>query len=575
MTGFPIITVMVFLPLVGALVIALIDSERLRAIRSVALVTSLATFLLSLPLLTRFDSSTAAMQFVEKHSWIEAIGASYFVGIDGVSLFLVLLTTFLTVLSVAASWYSVSSRVKGFMISMLFLETGMLGVFVSLDLLLFYIFWEAMLIPMYLIIGMWGGPRRVYAAVKFIIYTLAGSLLMLVGILVLYFLHHASTGEYTFDLIKLYGSAIPKGIELWLFLAFFVSFAIKVPMFPFHTWLPDAHVEAPTAGSVLLAGVLLKMGTYGVLRFCFPLFPRASVQAFPVIAVLAVVGIIYGALMALAQRDVKRLVAYSSVSHLGFVMLGLFAFNAQGLEGGILQMVNHGISTGALFLIVGMLYDRRHSRMMADFGGVWKEMPFFGGLFLVVTLSSIALPGLNGFAGEFLILVGAFLKSVPLAVLAALGVILSAIYMLWMFQQVMFVTPAEKRPVLPDVTLREKWILAPIIVLVFWIGIWPGFFLSKMHASVDDVLDRVRRAKLDSGSQVVAWEEGLSRGGSELVGVGEGRGAPGFQDGLEKTVVDSVSVYTPAHEGALPGVDATGETREMELTRADEKRKSN
>jgi NADH-quinone oxidoreductase subunit M len=391
------------------------------------------------------------------------------------------------------------------MMAMLVLETGMVGVFVSLDLLLFYVFWEAMLIPMYLIIGVWGGPRRAYAAVKFILYTLAGSLLMLVGILVLYFVHHGATGEYTFDLLRLYGTQIPRGVEIWLFLAFFVSFAIKVPVFPFHTWLPDAHVEAPTAGSVLLAGVLLKMGTYGVLRFCFPLFPGASVSAGPVVSVLAVVGIIYGALVAFAQKDVKRLVAYSSVSHLGLVMLGLFAFNVQGLEGGVLQMVNHGISTGALFLIVGMLYERRHSRMMDDFGGLWKTMPVFAAMFLVVMLSSIALPGLNGFAGEFLVLVGAFLKSVPFAALAALGMILSAVYMLWMFQQVMFVEPKHKdAPALSDLSGREKWILIPIVVLVFWIGLWPGFFTSRMRESVNAVLERVESVRVarDAGARL-------------------------------------------------------------------------
>ncbi|MBN1504854.1 MAG: NADH-quinone oxidoreductase subunit M [Candidatus Eisenbacteria bacterium] len=537
MNGFPLVSVVTFLPLAGAAVIAFVGSDRLRAIRSVALVAALADFLLSVPLLTRFTGSSAGMQFVEKVPWVGAIGASYHVGVDGISLFLVLLTTFLTVLSVAASWYSIASRVKGFMMAMLLLETGMIGVFVSLDLLLFYVFWEAMLIPMYLIIGMWGGPRRVYAAVKFIIYTLAGSLLMLVGILVLYFMHHGATGEYTFDLLRLYGTAIPRGVELWLFLAFFISFAIKVPMFPFHTWLPDAHVEAPTAGSVLLAGVLLKMGTYGVLRFCFPLFPAASVAAAPVVSVLAVVGIIYGALVAFAQKDVKRLVAYSSVSHLGLVMLGLFAFNAQGLEGGILQMVNHGISTGALFLIVGMLYERRHSRMMEDFGGLWKTMPVFAGLFMVVTLSSIALPGLNGFAGEFLVLVGVFLKSVPFAAFAALGMILSAVYMLWMFQQVMFVEPRKRdAPALADVTAREKWILIPIVILVFWIGIWPGFFLSRMHASVDAVLARV-------------WSAGLA---GEVARDAGGRGGAAAPDVLQ--AVSTEAAPDSASAGMTPDV---------------------
>jgi NADH-quinone oxidoreductase subunit M len=508
MSNMPLISVITFLPLLGAFVVAFVNPKKLRLIKSVTLAIALVDFALCVPLLVGFDVSSAGMQFTEKHAWIDSIGSSYHVGIDGISLFLVILTSFLTVLSIGASWNSITHRVKGFMISILVLETGMLGVFVSLDLLLFYIFWEAMLIPMYLIIGIWGGPQRIYAAVKFILYTLAGSLLMLVAILALFFIHHGSTGEYTFDLLKLYGTVIPGGVELWLFLAFFVSFAIKVPMFPFHTWLPDAHVEAPTAGSVLLAGILLKMGTYGFLRFCLPLFPRVSLDAVPVVAVLAIIGIIYGALVALAQRDVKKLVAYSSVSHLGFVMLGIFALNTQGVEGGILQMVNHGISTGALFLIVGMLYDRRHSRMMEDYGGLWRRMPVFAGFFLVVTLSSIALPGLNGFAGEFLILVGAFLKSVPFAAAAALGIILSAVYMLWMFQQVMFKEPdrveAEESPndqkdrsVFYDIGAREKWLLIPIVVLIFWIGIWPGFFLSRMHASVDALLERVKSVNIE------------------------------------------------------------------------------
>ena len=503
MRNLPLISLITFVPLAGAIVIAFLDSSKARRIKTVALGTAFLDFLLCVFLFVRFDVSVPFMQFVEKQSWIESIGSSYHVGIDGISLFLVILTAFLTVLSIGASWYSITRRVKGFMISLLVLETGMIGVFVSLDLLLFYVFWEAMLIPMYLIIGIWGGPRRIYAAVKFIIYTLAGSLLMLVAILVLYFIHHAGTGEYTFDLLRLYGTTIPGHVELWLFLAFALSFAIKVPIFPFHTWLPDAHVEAPTAGSVLLAGILLKMGTYGFLRFCLPLFPRASLGAVPVISILAIVGIIYGALVAFAQKDVKKLVAYSSVSHLGLVMLGLFALNTQGIEGGILQMVNHGISTGALFLIVGMLYDRRHSRMMEDFGGLWAKMPAFAGFFLVVVLSSIALPGLNGFAGEFLILVGVFLENVPFAVFAALGMILSAVYLLWMFQQIMFGETREKNEGLfSDIGVREKWILVPVVVLVFWIGIWPGFFLSRMHASVGALLERLNGARAIGVEQV-------------------------------------------------------------------------
>ncbi|UCF78382.1 MAG: NADH-quinone oxidoreductase subunit M [Candidatus Eiseniibacteriota bacterium] len=560
MSQVPLITVVTFLPLLGAFLIALTNPGRVRFIRTVALVTALVDFAVCVPLLAGFDVSTPSVQFVEKHAWIDAIGSSYHVGIDGISLFLVILTSFLTVLSIGASWTSITHRVKGFMVSMLILETGMIGVFVSLDLLLFYIFWEAMLIPMYLIIGVWGGPQRIYAAVKFILYTLAGSLLMLVAILALFFIHHGNTGEYTFDLLKLYGTAIPGGVELWLFLAFFLSFAIKVPMFPFHTWLPDAHVEAPTAGSVLLAGILLKMGTYGFLRFCLPLFPRVSLQAVPAIAILAIIGIIYGALVALAQRDVKKLVAYSSVSHLGFVMLGLFALNTQGVEGGILQMVNHGISTGALFLIVGMLYDRRHSRMMEDFGGLWKRMPVFAGFFLIVTLSSIALPGLNGFAGEFLILVGAFMKNAVFAAAAAVGIILSAVYMLWMFQKVMFGEPrdgdgeeqsaAQKHgSVFFDIGARERWILVPIVVLIFWIGVWPGFFLSRMHASVDALLETVRNA---NAAPVESVEEAASRGlptlTRQLMHGGE-EDSEGASQGASQEVASAMEPDTQADEG--------------------------
>ncbi len=378
------------------------------------------------------------------------------------------------------------------MIAMLILETGMLGVFISLDLFLFYVFWELMLIPMYLIIGVWGGPKRIYAAVKFFVYTMAGSVLMLVAILVLYFKYYQVSGEYTFDLLKIYNLDIPLGAQFWLFLAFFFAFAIKVPMFPFHTWLPDAHVEAPTAGSVILAGVLLKMGTYGFVRFSLPLFPYASHQFVPLIAWLAIAGIIYGALVALVQEDLKKLVAYSSVSHLGFVMLGIFVFNVQGMEGGILQMINHGLSTGALFLIVGMLYERRHTRLIADYGGLTKKMPMLAIFFLIMTLSSIGLPGLNGFVGEFLVLVGTFKANKLYAVLAATGVILSACYMLWMFQRVMFnkmTNPENKK--LKDINKREWAMLLPITILVFWIGIYPKPIISRMDVSVNYLLTQV------------------------------------------------------------------------------------
>src|SRR6266542_4235140 len=428
-----ILTAVTFVPTLGAVLIFLLPRRNDGVVKVTSFVTSLVTFALSVPLCTRFDPGSPEYQFVEQRQWMPTLGISYHLGVDGISLLLVLLTTFLMPLSLLASWHSIERRWKEFAITMLLLETGMLGVFLALDLFLFYVFWEAMLIPMYLIIGIWGGPNRVYAAVKFILYTLAGSLLMLVAILALYFLHGAATGTYTFDLPVVARYVLPAGLtQNLLFLAFALAFAIKVPMFPFHTWLPDAHTEAPTPGSVILAGVLLKMGTYGFLRFCLPLFPQATMAFAPWMFWLAVIGIIYGAWVSTVQADMKKLVAYSSVSHLGFVVLGLFTLNPQGMVGAIIQMVNHGLSTGALFLIVGMLYERRHTRLIADFGGLWKVVPALSALFLIVTLSSIGLPGLNGFVGEFLILVGAFQISRPLAAIATSGIIFAAVYMLWM-----------------------------------------------------------------------------------------------------------------------------------------------
>ncbi|MCP4255168.1 MAG: NADH-quinone oxidoreductase subunit M [Candidatus Scalindua sp.] len=487
----PILTVVTFLPLFGAIILLFINGEKQEKIKRVALAIAIIDFIISLPLFFLFKSDSSDFQFVQNVPWIKEFGINYHIGIDGISLFLFLLTSFLTFICILASW-NIKDRAKEYMIAMLILETGMLGVFISLDLFLFYVFWELMLIPMYLLIGVWGGPRRIYAAVKFFVYTMAGSVLMLVAILVLYFKYYSVTGEYTFDLLKIYNLDIPLGAQFWLFLAFFFAFAIKVPMFPFHTWLPDAHVEAPTAGSVILAGVLLKMGTYGFVRFSLPLFPYASHQFVPLIAWLAIAGIIYGALVALVQEDLKKLVAYSSVSHLGFVMLGIFAFNIQGLEGGILQMINHGLSTGALFLIVGMLYERRHTRLIADYGGLTKKMPILAIFFLVMTLSSIGLPGLNGFVGEFLVLVGTFKANKVYAVFAATGVILSACYMLWMFQRVMFnkmTNPENKK--LKDINKREWALLLPITILVFWIGIYPKPIISRMDTSVNHLLTQV------------------------------------------------------------------------------------
>ena len=487
----PILTIVTFLPLFGAIILLFINGEKQERIKRVALAIAVIDFIISLPLFILFKSDTSEFQFVQNVPWIKEFGISYHVGIDGISLFLFLLTSFLSLICILASW-NIKDRIKEYMIAMLILQTGMLGVFISLDLFLFYTFWELMLIPMYLIIGVWGGPRRIYATIKFFVYTMAGSVLMLVAIIFLYFMHHKATGEYTFDLLKIYNLDIPLGAQFWLFLAFFFAFAIKVPMFPFHTWLPDAHVEAPTAGSVILAGVLLKMGTYGFVRFSLPLFPYASHQFVPLITWLAVAGIIYGALVAMVQEDLKKLVAYSSVSHLGFVILGIFVFNVQGMEGGILQMINHGLSTGALFLIVGMLYERRHTRMIADYGGVTKKMPILAVFFMVATLSSIGLPGLNGFVGEFLVLLGTFKSNILIAVIATSGVILSACYMLWMFQRVMFnkITNPENNK-LKDINKRELALLLPITILIFWIGIYPKPILSRMDVSVNHLLTQV------------------------------------------------------------------------------------
>jgi len=489
-----ILSTVTFLPLAGAVAIAFVPRAWEEAVKRLAFVTALATFAASVPLFTRFDARSPDYQFVESAPWMPSFGIGYHVGVDGISLLLVLLTTFLMPLTVLASWHSIERRWKEFAITMLLLETGMLGVFVALDLFLFYVFWEAMLVPMYLIIGIWGGARRVYAAVKFVLYTLVGSLLMLVAILAVYFRHGAATGVYTFDLPALSRFVIPAGgAQDLMFLAFFLAFAIKVPMFPFHTWLPDAHVEAPTAGSVILAGVLLKMGTYGFLRFCLPLFPQASLLFAPSIMVLAIIGIIYGAWVSTVQPDIKKLVAYSSVSHLGFVVVGLFTLTAQGLVGGIIQMVNHGLSTGALFLLVGMIYERRHTRLIADFGGLWSVIPAFSVLFLIVSLSSLGLPGLNGFVGEFLILVGAFQWSRPVAVLATTGIIFAAVYMLWMYQRVVFgeVTREENRR-LKDLSAREWAVLLPVIALIVWIGVYPTTFTGLTEASVQALIAQVQ-----------------------------------------------------------------------------------
>ena len=490
-----ILPLVTFFPLVGVIILVFVPDELHDTIKGVSLIIAFITMLLSFAVYYWFDPLASGMQFEINRSWITSFGIDFHMGIDGISLLLIVLTTILTVLCILSSWRSITTGVKGYYISMLFLSTGMIGVFCSLDLFMFYVFWEIMLVPMYFIIGVWGGPRRIYAAIKFVLFTMFGSLLMLVGLLYIYFEYHNFAGEYTFDLLKIMKMPLAYHPQLWLFAAFGLAFAIKVPLFPFHTWLPDAHVEAPTAGSVILAGVLLKMGTYGFIRICLPLFPDATITYMPYISALAIIAIIYGALVSMVQKDIKSLVAFSSVSHMGFVMLGMFALNLSGLQGSVIQMINHGISTGALFLIVGMLYERRHTRMIADFGGIAKVMPVFSAVFMIVTLSSIGLPLTNGFVGEFLILLGVFKANVVYAVFATTGVVLAACYMLWMYQRVIFgkvTNPANEK--LTDLTAREKLILVPLVVLIFWIGIYPKPFLERIEPAVRDVLIHVSTA---------------------------------------------------------------------------------
>lgn len=487
-----------FLPMLGVLVLLFLKPEQKSAIRWTALVTSLLTFVVSLWAFFgsgQYTISNPNLQLESKHDWINVGGwnIQYYLAADGLSILLVLLTTFISPIAILSTWTAIEDRVKDFMIFFLLLEVGMNGVFLAQDLFLFYVFWEFTLVPMYFLIGIWGGERRLYAAVKFFLYTMAGSILMLLAILWLGF------NMQTFSVPELMQKGVPADVQLWLFVAFAAAFAIKVPMWPLHSWLPDAHGEAPTAGSVILAGVLLKLGTYGFLRFNLGLFPQASIQAAPVIGWLAVIGIIYGALVSYSQKDVKMLVAYSSISHLGFVMLGLFALNSLGVEGAILQMINHGLSTGALFLLVGMIYEQTHTRVISVYGGLWKLTPVFGALMLIVSLSSMGLPGLNGFVGEFTILLGAFgskaLGTPVYAILSAIGVILAAIYILYMFQK-MFLGPegsivaemAHHKHAIRDLNWREIITLLPLLVLIFWIGLYPTPFFNLIAPSVDKLL---------------------------------------------------------------------------------------
>ena len=498
--GFPILSLIIFLPALGALCILLIKKELIERIKWAALAVSSVTFLLSLYLPYTFDMNTPSFQWVEKVVWIERFGINYFLGVDGISLLLVLLTAFITIICILASWTEIKEKVKGYMALFLFVETGILGVLMSLNLFLFYIFWEVVLIPMVFIIGIWGGARRVYSAIKFFLFTFLGSLFMLLGILVLYIYHGRLTGHYTFDAPVLFENPVSPDIQYWIFLALFLGFAVKVPMFPLHTWLPDAHTEAPTAGSIFLAAILLKMGAYGFLRFSLPLLPNASMTlAAPMIA-LSLFAILYGAWVTLAQKDIKKLIAYSSVSHMGFVMLGMFVLNIEGLKGSLLQMINHGISTGALFLLVGMIYERTHSRMIGDYSGLFKPLPLYGTFFLIILLSSMGMPITNGFIGELFILMGAFKAHWFYALPVVLGIVLGASYLLWFFQRVFlgdYVYHGEGP--LKDLGLREKMTIIPFIILVFWIGIYPKPFLNVMDASLNHLVKQVQENSQKAG----------------------------------------------------------------------------
>jgi NADH-quinone oxidoreductase subunit M len=502
-----ILNIITYIPLVGALVILFfVNKANTRAIRTIATVTAFIDFFVSLWLWPNFKPNAtgdAMWQFQEKYDWIPSLGVKYHFGIDGISLLLILLTTFMGIIGIVSSYTAINHREKEYYSLLLMLQTGMIGTFCALDFFLFYVFWEVMLVPMYFVIGIWGGARKLYAAIKFFLYTLAGSVLMLLAILALYFFNDGGIpflniaglhNEPTFSVLQFHsiGHLIPPTLQFWIFLGFFFGFAIKVPMFPFHTWLPDAHVEAPTAGSIILAAVLLKMGTYGFVRFALPILPDGTKQLIVPIVVLSIIGIIYGALVSLVQKDMKKLVAYSSVSHLGFVMIGMFALNPMGLKGSVLQMINHGISTGALFFLVGVVYERRHTRMIADYGGLAKQMPLYATMFLIAALSSMGLPALNGFIGEFTILLGVANRNIWWAVFAAVGIVLGAAYLLWLYQRVFWGpldNPANKT--IPDLNRREFALMIPLVALMIWIGIAPKPFFDVLEQPVEYIVRKV------------------------------------------------------------------------------------
>jgi NADH-quinone oxidoreductase subunit M len=499
-----VLSITLWLPIAAAVLLLFFPKTATNAIKGLGLLASLATFVASLGIVNGFREGVGGLQLLEVKPWIPQWGINYALGVDGISLWLVMLTTLLTPVVFLSSWNTIKKHPKEYVIAFLVMEAAMIGVFVSADLLLFYVFFELTLLPMYLVIGVWGGANRIYAAIKFFLFTIAGSLLMLLGIIYLVFRHYHDTGVTTFAIQQLYGLHLPLNIQAVLFGAFALAFAIKVPLFPLHTWLPDAHVEAPTGGSIILAGVMLKMGTYGFLRFVLPFFPDATKKYAPLLIALSVIGIVYGALVAWVQPDMKKLVAYSSVSHLGFCVLGIFALNQTAIEGSILQMVNHGLSTGALFLLVGVVYERRHTRMLADYGGIARTMPVYATLFIIAMLSSVGLPGLNGFVGEFLILTGSFRTQPRAAVIAATGVILAAIYLLWLVQRVFFgpITNDENRSI-PDIAWNEVAAMVPLVILMIWIGVYPNTFLRKMRPSVEQLLTTVEQGR-ESGNAMIA-----------------------------------------------------------------------